>query len=112
MTRYQRDLCPAGRRINVFLSVSPVKDENGKVIGASKILRDISGRKRIEESLLQAEKIAAAGRMASTIAHEVNNPLEAVTNLLYLLRPFIADPSGLEYLAAAEAEIARVSHKA
>jgi PAS domain S-box-containing protein len=99
-----------GRRIDVSLTVSPVKDENGKVIGASKILRDISGRKRIEESLLQAEKMAAAGRMASTIAHEVNNPLEAVTNLLYLLRPFITDSSGLEYLAAAEAEIARVSH--
>jgi len=64
----------------------------------------------MEESLLQAEKMAAVGRMASTIAHEVNNPLEAVTNLLYLLRPFITYPSGLEYLAAAEAEIARVSH--
>jgi len=99
-----------GRRINVSLTVSPVKDENGKVIGASKILRDISSRKRIEKSLLQSEKMAAVGRMASTIAHEVNNPLEAVTNLLYLLRPFITDPSGLEYLAAAEAEIARVSH--
>src|ERR1700761_2229772 len=97
-----------GRRLNVSLTVSPVKDEQGRVIGASKILRDISGRKRIEESLLQAEKIAAAGRMASTIAHEVNNPLEAVTNLLFLLRPLISDASGLEYLATAEAEIARV----
>ena len=48
--------------------------------------------------------------MASTIAHEVNNPLEAVTNLLYLLRPLIADTAGLEYLATAESEIARVSH--
>jgi PAS domain S-box-containing protein len=99
-----------GRRISVSLTVSPVKDERGKVIGASKILRDISGRKRIEESLIQAEKIAAAGRMASTIAHEVNNPLEAITNLLYLLRPLVTDADGLEYLATAESEIARVSH--
>jgi PAS domain S-box-containing protein len=99
-----------GRRLNVSLTVSPVKDEQGRVIGASKILRDISGRKRIEESLLQAEKIAAAGRMASTIAHEVNNPLEAVTNLLYLLRPFITDATGVKYLETAESEIARVSH--
>jgi signal transduction histidine kinase len=103
-------LAKDGRRINVSLSISPVKDEHGQVVGASKILRDISGRKRLEESLLQAEKIAAAGRMASTIAHEINNPLEAVTNLLYLLRPLITDSSGLEYLATAEAEIARISH--
>ena len=61
------------------------------MIGASKILRDISSRKRIEQSLLQAEKIAATGRMAATIAHEVNNPLEAVMNLLYLLRAKITD---------------------
>lgn len=99
-----------GRHLRVSLTVSPVKDEQGKVIGASKILRDISGRKRIEASLLQAEKIAAAGRMASTIAHEVNNPLEAITNLLYLLRPHITDTKGIEYLATAESEIARVSH--
>ena len=44
------------------------------MIGASKILRDISTRKRMERSLLQAEKIAATGRMAATIAHEINNP--------------------------------------
>jgi PAS domain S-box-containing protein len=99
-----------GRRINVALTVSPVRDALGEVIGASKILRDISAQKLVERSLLQAEKIAAAGRMASTIAHEVNNPLEAVTNLLYLLRPLVVDAAGLEYLATAESEIARVSH--
>ncbi len=75
-----------GRLIEVSLTVSPIKDEEGRVIGASKILRDVSSRKRMEQSLLQAEKIAATGRMAATIAHEVNNPLEAVMNLLYLLR--------------------------
>jgi PAS domain S-box-containing protein len=103
-------LTKSGQRLNVSLSVSPVKDDRGKVIGASKILRDISERKRIEESLLQSEKIAAAGRMASTLAHEVNNPLAAITNLLYLLRPLITDAAGLEYLETAESEIARVSH--
>jgi PAS domain S-box-containing protein len=99
-----------GRSLNVSLTVSPVKDERGQVIGASKILRDISGRKRIEQSLLQAEKIAATGRMAATIAHEINNPLEAVVNLLYLLRPMITDPVGINYLGSAEDELGRVSH--
>jgi len=103
-------LAKDGRLLDVSLTVSPIKDEQGKVIGASKILRDISSRKRIEQSLLQAEKIAATGRMAATIAHEINNPLEAVINLLYLLRPMISDPDGINYLNSAESELDRVSH--
>ena len=103
-------LTKSGKLIDVSVTVSPVKDEQGKVIGASKILRDISGRRRMEQSLLQAEKIAATGRMAATIAHEINNPLEGVTNLLYLLRPMITDPVGVGYLNSAETELGRVSH--
>jgi PAS domain S-box-containing protein len=99
-----------GRLIDVSLTVSPIKDETGRVIGASKILRDVSSRKRIEQSLLQAEKIAATGRMAATIAHEINNPLEAVMNLLYLLRAKITDDEGRGFLATAEGELGRVSH--
>ena len=99
-----------GRLIDVSLTVSPVKDPHGQVIGASKILRDVSSRKRLEQSLLQAEKIAATGRMAATIAHEINNPLEAVTNLLFLLRPKIVDEEGIKYLSSAESELGRVSH--
>jgi PAS domain S-box-containing protein len=99
-----------GRLIDVSLTVSPIKDEEGRVIGASKILRDVSSRKRIEQSLLQAEKIAATGRMAATIAHEVNNPLAAVMNLLYLLRGKITDDEGRGFLATAEEELGRVSH--
>jgi PAS domain S-box-containing protein len=103
-------LAKDGRLIEVSLTVSPIKDREGRVIGASKILRDVSSRKRIEQSLLQAEKIAATGRMAATIAHEVNNPLEAVMNLLYLLREKITDDEGREFLATAEDELGRVSH--
>jgi PAS domain S-box-containing protein len=100
----------SGERIPVSLTVSPVKDDTGKIVGASKILRDVSSRRRMEESLLQAEKIAATGRMAATIAHEINNPLEAVVNLLYLMRPMVTDPQGMAYLETAENELARVSH--
>ena len=66
--------------------------------------------KVLEQSLVQAEKLAATGRMAATIAHELNNPLEAVMNLLYLIRPTIAGEDGRKYLAAAESELARVAH--
>jgi len=103
-------LAKDGSQIDVSLTVSPIKDGEGRVIGASKILRDVSSRKRMEQSLLQAEKIAATGRMAATIAHEINNPLEAVTNLLYLLRPKITDDNGRGFLAMAEDELGRVSH--
>jgi signal transduction histidine kinase len=48
--------------------------------------------------------------MAATIAHEINNPLEAVVNLLYLLRPTISNPEGIKYLDSVESELARVSH--
>lgn len=99
-----------GQLLDVSLTVSPIKDEHGRVIGASKILRDISARKRVEHALLQAEKIAATGRMAATIAHEVNNPLEAVMNLMYLLRPMISDPAGIGYFQSVETELGRVSH--
>jgi PAS domain S-box-containing protein len=99
-----------GSLLDVSVTISPVKDEQGHVVGASKILRSISDRKKLEKSLLQAEKIAATGRMAATIAHEVNNPLEAVMNLLYLLHSKITDEEGLNFLSTAESEIARVSH--
>jgi PAS domain S-box-containing protein len=100
----------SGDLLDVSLTISPVKDASGEVVGASKILRDISSRKRIENSLLQAEKIAATGRMAATIAHEINNPLEAVLNLLYLLRRQVDTDEGRTYLSTAEIELNRVSH--
>jgi len=100
----------SGQLLDVSVTVSPIRDWHGRVIGASKILRDVSSRKRLEQALLQAEKIAATGRMAATIAHEINNPLEAVMNLMYLLRPMIADPAGISYFQSVETELGRVSH--
>ena len=105
-----RRITKSGQMLDVSLTLSPVRDTQGKVIGASKILRDISMDKRLEQSFLQAEKLAATGRMAATIAHEINNPLEAVVNLLYLLRPTVSGDQGRAYLASAESELQRVSH--
>ncbi len=100
----------SGDLLQVSLTISPVKNHQGRIVGASKILRDVTGRKRLESSLIQAEKIAATGRMAATIAHEINNPLEAVLNLLYLLRPLVASSEGRTYLNTAEIELNRVAH--
>jgi PAS domain S-box-containing protein len=103
-------LTKSGNRVDISLTVSPIKDASGRVIGAAKIARDITERKRAQEVLRRAEKLAVTGRMAATIAHEINNPLEAVTNLLYLLRSHVSGQEGRERLALAESELSRVSH--
>jgi PAS domain S-box-containing protein len=70
---------------------------------------DITERKLAEAALLRSEKLAAMGRLASTVAHEINNPLESVTNLLYLARTDDAlSPTTRSYLATAEQELARL----
>jgi signal transduction histidine kinase len=83
-------------------------DQPRKVIG---IALEVTQRRQTEKALRESEKLAATGRMAATIAHEINNPLEAVVNLVYLAKsdPNIS-PSTREYLASADTELARVSH--
>jgi signal transduction histidine kinase len=69
---------------------------------------DIEEQKLAQEILIRNEKLASAGRMAATVAHEINNPLATVTNLLYLLRKDISSESGQQLLSSAEAELAQV----
>ena len=100
-----------GSTIEVSVTISPIRDASGRVVGASKIVRDISDRKRMERLLLQSEKLAATGRMAATVAHEINNPLEALMNLIFLARQSTAvDAKAYRYLLTAENELERVSH--
>ena len=72
---------------------------------------DVTERKLTESALLRSEKLAAMGRLASTVAHEINNPLEAVTNLLYLAQSDKSlRPETQSYLATAEKELARLGN--
>lgn len=74
------------------------------------VTTDITDRKHAENALLRSEKLAAMGRLASTVAHEINNPLEAVTNLLYLAKMDASQSDEAKaYLATAEAELARLA---
>jgi two-component system, chemotaxis family, CheB/CheR fusion protein len=99
----------SGRILNVSLTISPVRDSEGKIIAASSIARDITQTKMAEEAIRNSERLAVAGRMAATIAHEINNPLEAVTNILYLLaQKEPLSESGRKYVQAAEEELRRV----
>jgi PAS domain S-box-containing protein len=95
-----------GSRLQVQLSVSPIRNEKGKLIGASAISRDIGQQKRTEEALRRNERLATAGRLTAAIAHEIRNPLEALTNLVYLARRDAAGRDG--YLHLAEKEIERL----
>ena len=100
-----------GELIQVSVTISPIVDQDGKVIGASKIARDISDRKRVEQLLIQSEKLAATGRMAAAIAHEINNPLESLINVIYLARQQSPPESRItQLLVTAEQELERVSH--
>jgi two-component system CheB/CheR fusion protein len=99
----------SGRILNVSLTISPVRDPEGKIVAASSIARDITQTRMAEEAIRNSERLAVAGRMAATIAHEINNPLEAVTNILYLLaQKEPLSESGRKYVQAAEEELRRV----
>src|ERR1700733_11018722 len=81
-----RRRCKDGSEIPVSLTVSPIRNAAGEISGVSEIARNIARQKRVEESMRISEKLAAVGRLASSVAHHINNPLAAVTNLLFLLQ--------------------------
>jgi len=96
---------------HLLLSAARLRLPGGSTSGCVITLFDIEERKRTEEYLRRSERLAATGRLAATIAHEINNPLAAVTNLLYLLSADERlDPSLKEYAEVAQAEISRVAH--
>ncbi len=101
---------PDGSRVAVVVNIRPLKNHSGEVIGAINCFYDISERKQAEAALIKSEKLAAAGRLAATLAHEINNPLQAVTNLLSLLgqSPGL-DAQDREYARMANDELARVT---
>jgi len=101
----------SGERIDVSLSISPVRDDQGNVVGAAKIARDIRENKKIAKALRTTEKLAAAGRLAATVAHEINNPLEAVANLVFLAKRDLPDAEKVAaHLKAVKQELNRVAH--
>jgi PAS domain S-box-containing protein len=91
------------------LSLSPIRNRDGEVTHFVGIQTDVTARVEFEAALRESEKLAAVGRLASSIAHEINNPLESVMNLLFLAR-HAEDPVEIQrYLNVADQELKRVA---
>ncbi len=74
-----------GATVNVTLTISPLFDPSGKIIGATSICRDITGRKQMEQELARLDRLNLVGEMAAGISHEVRNPMTTVRGFLQLM---------------------------
>ena len=101
---------PDGRLLWFYFRAEAVFDPSGRPLRVYGVAMDITERKQAEEALRNSEKIAATGKLAATIAHEINNPLAGVTNLLFLATQN-AEPGSAahQYLTQAEQELQRVA---
>jgi signal transduction histidine kinase len=89
----------------------PLLNPQGEIVEWFGAATDITARKQSEQALLRSEKLASIGRMVATIAHEINNPLESVTNLLFLADHSEDLPDSVHrFLKMADAELQRVAH--
>jgi len=104
-----------GRSLPMEITAREVLDPSGQVTALVSILHDLTEireleRRRVEQQLFESEKLAAVGRLAASIAHEVNNPLEAIKNALYLMQSDSVESKNLRFLEIARKETERVSH--
>lgn len=104
-----------GRLLPMEITAREVLDATGQVTAVVSILHDLTEireleRRRVEQQLFESEKLAAVGRLAASIAHEVNNPLEAIKNALYLMESGAEGEKNSRFLEIARKETERVSH--
>lgn len=97
-------------RLYLSVSFSPIKDELGAVTAISGIARDITQRKQLEQDLIRVERLALAGRLAASVAHEINNPLQSILGGLGLAQEALLEgqPAG-PYLQIAAEEVRRIA---
>ena len=98
-----------GTELNVADSGAPIRDQKGETRGIVLVFRDITIERKTQDALMANEKLAVAGRLAATIAHEIHNPLDSVSNLLYLMRNGASKEESIQFMDMAEQELARVT---
>ena len=108
--REEVELFWRGKERRYDLLVDPLRDIEGNIVGVTCAAIDITERKQAQEALIRSEKLASLGRMAATVAHEINNPLEGVMNLLYLANTSHGLPEpACQYLTMASEELNRIA---
>jgi PAS domain S-box-containing protein len=101
----------SGTLIPIEDSAAPIRDAQNQLIGVVLVFRDVTKERRAHDLLRRTEKLTAAARLSATMAHEINNPLEAVMNLIYIAKLTPDAPSSMiEQLEMAERELERVVH--
>ena len=98
-----------GVELNIDDSGAPIRNPEGELTGVVMVFRDITMEKRTRDALVANEKLAVAGRLAATIAHEIHNPLDSVSNLLYLMQSGSTAEESAQFLELARQELARVT---
>jgi PAS domain S-box-containing protein len=98
-----------GSELSVNDSGAPIRDAAGQITGIVMVFRDITLELKTRAALLANEKLAVAGRLAATIAHEIHNPLDSVANILYLLQHEPKEEESKQFLQMAQTELARVT---
>jgi PAS domain S-box-containing protein len=100
-----------GHLIPIEDSAAPIRDGKGRLIGVVLVFRDVTYERKSQELMRKSEKLAAAARLSATVAHEINNPLEAIGNLIYIAKGSPGAPSDVvRHLSLAEQELERVAH--
>ena len=105
-----RTVSPEGQQKWIRATGRAAYDQDGKPIRFDGVTQDLSALKQTREALIRSEKLALVGRLAASISHEINNPLEAVINLLYLISQNARDEMVKTLSDSAQQELARVSH--
>ena len=99
-----------GREFPVEVNAAPILNEHRKLVGWVIVFRDITQRRQTEQTLRASERLTQAGRLSATIAHEIRNPLDTVTNLIYLLQHDSNSGEATEqYLQMASEELSRIT---
>jgi PAS domain S-box-containing protein len=98
-----------GTAVNIADSAAPIRNQQGETMGIVLVFRDITMERKTQDALIANEKLAVAGRLAATIAHEIHNPLDSVSNLLYLMRNGASREESSHFMDLAEQELARVT---
>jgi PAS domain S-box-containing protein len=100
----------SGQEYPIEMSAAPIVGETSQISGVVLVFRDVTQRRQTEQTLRASDRLTQAGRMAATIAHEIRNPLDTVSNLLFLLRQgTYPNPETRQYLDMAGEELARIT---